>query len=442
MENNFDTICAISTPIAVGAIGIIRVSGDRAFEIVSKIFSKSLKIGRINYGHITHEGKILDEVIVLPFKAPKSYTGEDVVEIQSHGNPTILNSILQLVISCDARPAQRGEFTKRAFLNHRIDLSQAEAIMDIINSKSSKSAENALNNLGGYLKNKIDEIKNSLTELYSKLIASIDFPEDVAELDDKYIVTICNDNIQKIDNILENSKSHDFIRDGINACLIGRPNVGKSSLFNSLLNYTRAIVTPIEGTTRDTIKETINLDGYLVNFIDTAGIRDKDKADTVEQIGIEQSIKAINTSQIVMFLFEKSKTEIDKNLVELAKDKNILYIQTKADILSDTENSCDTIVTSSKTAFGIDVLKNKLKEIITALIPDDTDYTTNLRQQNCLIKAKQSLLNLIETSKSDSNPDLFSYDLKLALLSLGEITGEILTDNILNNIFDSFCIGK
>ena len=441
MENNFDTIVAISTPISLGAIGIIRLSGDKAFEISSSIFSKKIDIGKINYGHVVDNGKILDEVILLPFKSPKSYTGEDVIEFQTHGNPAILDSIMQLILSKGARFACRGEFTKRAFLNHRIDLSQAEAVADIINSKSSKSAQNALNNLGGYLKNKIDDITKSLSELYSRLIASIDFPEDVAELDSKEIVTICSDNILKINNILANSKSHDFIRDGINACLIGSPNVGKSSLFNALLNYTRAIVTPIEGTTRDTIKETINLNGYLINFIDTAGIRDKSKADIVEQIGIDESIKAINSSQIVMFLFEKSKDEIDSKLIELAKDKNIIFVQTKAD-LSDTTDISDIIVTSAKTGFGIDKLKDKISDIIVNLIPADTDYTTNLRQQNCLIKARDCLNNLIETSKLDSNPDLFSYDLKQAILALGEITGEVLTDNILDNIFSSFCIGK
>ena len=441
MENNFDTIVAISTPIALGAIGIIRLSGDRAFEIAGNIFSHKIHIGKINYGHVIDNDKIIDEVILLPFKAPKSYTGEDVIEFQTHGSPAILNNILQLILSKGARHANRGEFTKRAFLNHRIDLSQAEAVIDIINSKSSKSAQNALNNLEGYLKNKIEEIKNNLVELYSKLIATIDFPEDVAELDNNYVVSICNDNITKINNILDNSKSHDFIRDGINACLIGNPNVGKSSLFNALLNYTRAIVTPIEGTTRDTIKEAINLNGYLINFIDTAGIRDKSKADIVEQIGIEQSISAISTSQIVMFLFEKSIDEIDKNLINLAKDKNIIYIQTKAD-LTNNENKGDIIITSAKTGYGIDKLKKKLTDIISTIIPFDTDYTTNLRQQTCLIKARECLLNLINTSKIENNPDLFSYDLKQAIVALGEITGEILTDEILDNIFSSFCIGK
>ena len=255
---------------------------------------------KINYGFILDENKEkIDEVILLPFVAPHSYTGEDVIEIQTHGNPTILNTILELILSKGARIAQRGEFTKRAFLNHRIDLSQAEAVLDIIHSKNMKSAKNALNNLSGALAQKINLIKEDLIKLYSKVIASIDFPEDVAEIETKEIVSICTDNINKINEIVKNAKSHDFIKDGFNVSLIGKPNVGKSSLFNAILNYNRSIVTSIEGTTRDTIKEAINLNGYLINFIDTAGIRDKNKADFVEQIGIDNSLESIDNSEIV-----------------------------------------------------------------------------------------------------------------------------------------------
>ncbi|MBE7707869.1 MAG: tRNA uridine-5-carboxymethylaminomethyl(34) synthesis GTPase MnmE [Cyanobacteria bacterium SIG27] len=440
MENNFDTICAIITPLSVGAVGIIRLSGCKAFEITQSIFDKKITPKMINYGHIIDNGAILDEVIVLPFVSPHSYTGEDVVEIQTHGNPVIVNSILELILSKGARLANRGEFTKRAFLNHRIDLSQAEAVLDIIQSKSSKSAQNALSNLGGYLKNKVNEIKNNLIEVYSRVIASVDFPEDVAEVDENYIETICNDNIQTIEEILSNSKSHDFIRDGLNACLIGKPNVGKSSLFNSLLNYNRAIVTHIEGTTRDTIKEAINLNGYLINFIDTAGIRDKNQADLVEQIGIDNSLESIDNSEIVLFLFEKSIDEIDNELIERAKDKEVLFIKTKCDINTDNIENCIEI--SSKTGFGINILKEKVTEIIKNLIPNDSNYTTNKRQQTCLLRAKEALENVLETIKLNPDADLYAMDLKHAILALDEITGEVLTDTILDNIFDNFCIGK
>ena len=442
MENNFDTICATLTPQALCAVGIIRISGENAFLIANEIFSKKINPKMINYGFILDEAKNkLDEVILLPFVAPHSYTGEDVVEIQTHGNPAIINSILELILSKGARIAQRGEFTKRAFLNHRIDLSQAEAVLDVISAKSTKSAQNALNNLGGYLKEKINLIKTDLVEIYSKVIASIDFPEDVAEVDNKAIVSICSDKIQQIEDILKNAKSHDFIRDGLSACLIGVPNVGKSSLFNSLLNYSRAIVTDIAGTTRDTIKETINLDGYLINFIDTAGIRDKNKADLVEQIGIENSIKAIQESDIVLFLYEKSFSEIDKKLLEIAKDKQILFIKTKADIIPKNDD-INAIEISSKSGFGIDILKNKISSLIKNLIIEDTNFTTNKRQQSCLIKAKDALENVIKTSNECDLADLYAMDLKGAILALDEITGEVLTDEILDNIFSNFCIGK
>ena len=442
MENNFDTICATLTPQALCAVGIIRISGENAFLIANEIFSKKINPKMINYGFILDEAKNkLDEVILLPFVAPHSYTGEDVVEIQTHGNPAIINSILELILSKGARIAQRGEFTKRAFLNHRIDLSQAEAVLDVISAKSTKSAQNALNNLGGYLKEKINLIKTDLVEIYSKVIASIDFPEDVAEVDNKVIVSICSDKIHQIEDILKNAKSHDFIRDGLSACLIGVPNVGKSSLFNSLLNYSRAIVTDIAGTTRDTIKETINLDGYLINFIDTAGIRDKNKADLVEQIGIENSIKAIQESDIVLFLYEKSFSEIDKKLLEIAKDKQILFIKTKADIIPKNDD-INAIEISSKSGFGIDILKNKISSLIKNLIIEDTNFTTNKRQQSCLIKAKDALENVIKTSNECDLADLYAMDLKGAILALDEITGEVLTDEILDNIFSNFCIGK
>ena len=440
MENNFDTICAIITPLSLGAVGIIRLSGDKSFEIAQSIFDKKIKPKMINYGHIVDNDTVLDEVIVLPFVSPSSYTGEDVIEIQTHGSPVIINSVLELILSKGARLASRGEFTKRAFLNHRIDMTQAEAVLDIIHSKSTKSAQNALSNLGGYLKNKVNETKNDLIDIYSKVIASVDFPEDVAEVDKNYVVSICNDKILDIDNILSNSRSHDFIRDGLNACLIGKPNVGKSSLFNSLLNYTRAIVTPIEGTTRDTIKEALTLNGYLLNFIDTAGIRDKNQADLVEQIGIDNSLEAIDNSEIVLFLFEKSISEIDKELLDRAKDKQILFIQTKCDINS--SNVKNALQISSKTGFGIDKLKENISDLIKNLIPQDSAYTTNKRQQTCLLRAKEALLNVINTAEFNDDADLLAMDLKQSILALDEITGEVLTDNILDNIFDNFCIGK
>lgn len=444
MNNNFDTIVAIITPLALSAVGIIRISGDKAFEIAQKIFDKKIKPKMINYGHIKDGENVLDEVILLPFKGPNSYTGEDVVEIQTHGSLVILNSVLELILSLGARMAQKGEFTKRAFLNHRIDLSQAESVMDIIEAKSQKAAQDSLSNLGGYLKEKTNEIKNNLVELYSRLIAAIDFPEDVKEVDTKAVVSICSDNILKIEEILNNSKSHNFIRDGISACLIGKPNVGKSSLFNSLLNYQRAIVTQIEGTTRDTIKETLNLGGYLVNFIDTAGIRDKNKADLVEQIGIDNSIETIKNSQIVLFLFENSLNEIEPELIELAKDKKAIFVHTKSDLNPEIIENAINI--STKDNNSISNLKDEILKVVKELIPQETSYTTNKRQQDCFLKCLNSLKMVLKTATEpnffDDCADLYTLDLKQAIIELDEITGEVLTDKILDNIFENFCIGK
>ena len=444
MNNNFDTIVAIITPLALGAVGIIRISGEKAFEIAQKIFDKKIKPKMINYGHIKDGKNVLDEVILLPFKAPNSYTGEDVVEIQTHGSLVILNSVLELVLSLGARMAQKGEFTKRAFLNHRIDLAQAESVMDIIEAKSQTAAQDSLSNLCGYLKEKTNEIKNNLVELFSRLIAAIDFPEDVKEVDTKAVVSICSDNILKIEEILNNSKSHNFIRDGISACLIGKPNVGKSSLFNSLLNYQRAIVTQIEGTTRDTIKETLNLGGYLVNFIDTAGIRDKNKADLVEQIGIDNSIETIKNSQIVLFLFENNLNEIEPELIELAKDKKAIFVHTKSDLNPEIIENAINI--STKDNNSISNLKNEILKVVKELIPEETSYTTNKRQQDCFLKCLNSLKMVLKTAVEpnffDDCADLYTLDLKQAIIELDEITGEVLTDKILDNIFENFCIGK
>lgn len=445
MDNIFDTIVAIITPIAYGAVGIIRISGDKSFEIAKKIFSRKFEENKIKVGYIIDDdGKKLDEAVLLAFKNPKSYTGEDVIEIQTHGNPVILNKVLELILKNGARLAQKGEFTKRAFLNGRIDLTQAESVLDVIQSKSDKSAKSAMLGLSGHLKKEINEIKDDLKNLYSKIIASIDFPEDVKDVSKKETQNVSNSSIEKINKLIQDSNSHNFIKDGVSVCLIGKPNVGKSSLFNALLNYSRAIVTNIAGTTRDTIKETLNLEGYPVNFVDTAGIRDKNNADKVEKIGIENSIKEIEISNIVLFLFENNPSEIDESLISLAKDKKVIFIKTKSDI--NTQNPYkDALEISSKTGFNIETLKNKIVEFIKQMSPDDNIYFINKRQQDCLIKAKEALLNVLKTIEEDmltDIADLIAMDLKSAILAFEEISGEVFEDNILDNIFSNFCIGK
>lgn len=445
MNNIFDTICAIITPLAYGAVGIIRISGNKSFEIANEIFSRKFTKNSFTYGHIIDENNSkIDEVILLAFENPKSYTGEDVIEIQSHGNPAILNSILNLILKKGARLAQKGEFTKRAFLNGRLDLTQAESVLDIIEAKSEKSAKNALLGLDGYLKKEITSLKEELKTLYSKLIASIDFPEDVKEVSKDEIEEISNKTLINIDNILKNSLSHNFLKDGFNVALIGKPNAGKSSLFNALLNYDRAIVTNIAGTTRDTIKESLNLEGYIINFTDTAGIRDKNKADTVEKIGIENSINEIENSDIVLFLFENDINEIDNSLINLAKNKKTIFLKTKSDINNLPCPSC-AIKISSKTGYNLDTLKNEIINYIKTKMPDESIYCVNQRQIGCLNMAKNSIQNVLKTLNEgllDDDADLFAIDIKQAILAFEEMSGEVFEDDILDKIFSNFCIGK
>ncbi len=442
MKYTFDTICAIATPLSTGGIGVIRISGENAFTIVQNIFNKKIVPKVINHGWIINENKKIDEVIILPFIAPHSYTGENVAEIQTHGSPVVINEVLNLVLKQGARLAQRGEFTKRAFLNHKIDLSQAEAVLDLINAKTSKSAHGAANNLSGSLKVKIEEIKTQISEILGKIIASLDFPEDVAEVEHCEIAEKIRNTINDINEILKNARVHNILRQGIKVAVAGRPNAGKSSLFNALLNLDRAIVTEIEGTTRDTITETLDLNGISTTLIDTAGIREQ-SFDKVEKIGIEQSRLAIEQADIVLCLYDGQcgLGEYDKEIFALAKDKKHIMVRTKCDLCSKSNNK-NEISISSITREGIKELKQEIYQQIIGLNPTENEFLTNQRHQSCLRSALEALNNALEGAERNEMQDLISIDLKTALTSLGEISGEVITDNILNNIFENFCIGK
>ncbi len=456
MENLFDTICAVATPLSAGSIGVIRISGAKSFEIISKIFDKPIKIGMINHGWILADEnrEKLDEVIVLPFQNPKSYTGEDVVEIQTHGSPVIIREILNIVMKKGARLAHRGEFTKRAFLNHKMDLSQAEAVLDLINAKTSKSASLAANNLSGTLKKAIDNIREKIIELLAKITASLDFPEDVAEVEYSEILSVLGKAEKEIKKILENARCHNVLREGIQIAIAGKPNVGKSSLFNALLNINRAIVTDIAGTTRDTISETIDIKGISATLIDTAGIREGKEVDSVERIGVENSKNTIDGADIILCLFdgEKGLENEDEQVFQLARtSKTRLYVETKQDKTGKTNkegeyNAGDTpknpVVISSKTLYGIENLKNTIFSAILGVNIEDTGFLTNQRHQEALQKALLHIEYAKGAAMSEELQDLISIDVKSALLSLGEISGEVVTDEVLNRIFDSFCIGK
>ena len=455
MENMFDTICAIATPLSAGSIGIIRISGEKSFEIIEKIFSRKIKPEMINHGWIIDNktGQKLDEVIVLPFKNPKSFTGEDVIEIQTHGSPVIIREILNLVLENGAKLAQRGEFTKRAFLNHKMDLSQAEAVLDLINAKTSKSASLAANNLCGTLKNEINNIREDLIEILAKITASLDFPEDVKEVEYPEILSVLEKSQTKIKKILQNARCHNILREGIQIAIAGCPNVGKSSLFNALLNIQRAIVTDIAGTTRDTISETIDIDGISATLTDTAGIREGD-IDKVEKIGVENSKSVIDNSDIILCLFDGTKglQSEDTEVFELSEtSKKRLYIETKQDATGKSQsqealNMGDSpknpIIISSKTMYGIENLKKAIFNEILGSNVEDSGFLTNQRHQESLKKALSHIEMAQSAAQQEELQDLISIDIKSALISLGEISGEVVNDEVLDHIFDSFCIGK
>ena len=438
----FDTIAAIATPIGTGGVGVIRISGDKSFDIVDKIYSKhNLEAGRISHGWIVDEDKKIDEVLLLPFKNPHSYTGEDVIEIHCHGGINVVRNILDVVLKNGARMAERGEFTKRAFLNKKMDLSQAEAVADLIHAKTRDFAKQSAKNLSGVLSSKIKEIRKDIFDVLSKIIAGIDFPEDVAEPEYDYIISEFEKALEKIDKILAFANSSNIMRQGIKIAIVGKPNVGKSSLFNTLLNVERAIVTDIAGTTRDVLKETLDWD-VAITLVDTAGIRDNDEVGKVEEIGIEYSKQSADEADLVLFLYDASKgmNDDDKAILDLIKDKNHIIIANKSDLI--TEKQKDVFYLSTKTKEGLEELKNKIKEASYNFSLEDTEFITNNRQQDCLVKCKESLTQALEAAKIHELQDLISIDLKSALLFLDEITGEVITDDILNNIFDHFCIGK
>ena len=442
MSNFFETIAAPATPLSYGGIGVIRISGDEALNIVSKFFNKKIKENSINHGWIIDNDKKIDEVIVLYFKAPKSYTGEDVIEIQTHGSPVVIKKILNLLLDSGARLADRGEFTKRAFLNRKMDLTEAEAVLDLINSKTTKSASKNASNLSGVLYLEISKMRERIIEILAKITASIDFPEDVKEVSYNEIINSLVPIKEKIENILKNAKNHNILREGINISVIGRPNVGKSSLFNALLNLERAIVTDIAGTTRDTIKESFEIKGILATLTDTAGIREDENIDKVEQIGIKQAKNSIAESDIVLLLFDgiEGITKDDREIFELAKGKKSILVATKADIQEIKYENAISI--SSKTGYNIDKLKNLIYEALIDFNIDDSEFTTNQRQQKSLKDALDFINNALFAAQNEELQDLISIDIKSALVSLGEISGEVINDEILNGIFEKFCIGK
>ena len=450
------TIAAISTAPGIGGIGIIRMSGKESFDILKKIFvpvSNTPEKGySIKYGKIYDGDEIVDEVLVSYFIAPKSYTTENMCEINSHGGMVVMKRILDLCLKNGADLAEPGEFTKRAFLNGRIDLTQAEAVIDVINSKTEKEAKSSMNQLEGNLSKRIKEIRDDLISGMADIDVSIDYPEyDIEEVTNLNISDILERNRKRLEE-LENSFSNGkILREGIKTAIIGRPNAGKSSLLNLLLNEERAIVTEIEGTTRDTIEEFISLGGVPFKIIDTAGIRETD--DTVEKIGVQKAIDIAKDSDLVIAIFDITKklTEEDKKILEILKDKKSINILNKIDLnqigvdKKIFEKYSNNIVTiSTKTQEGVPELLDMMQKlVVTEEIKNDGELLViNSRHKALVHKAIMSLEKAEETLTMGMPVDVVAIYIKEILEELGKITGETVTDDIISEIFSKFCLGK
>jgi tRNA modification GTPase trmE len=453
----FDTIAAISTPKGEGGIGIIRISGDKSFEILSKIFNtknpnKDLGFYKFNYGFIHDKGKIIDEVMIVRMKAPKTYTCEDVVEINCHGGYFVTEKVLELVLKNGARHAEKGEFTKRAFMNGRIDLSQAEAVMDLIHGKTEKSISLSLDQLRGDLKNKINNFKKSLLDVTAHVNVVLDYPEE--GIDDPLPENL-RKNLEKVyeeaNLLIESYDKGKKIKEGIKTVIVGKPNVGKSTLLNSLLREERAIVTHVPGTTRDIIEEIINIKGIPLVLTDTAGIRKTD--DIVENIGVEKSKQLIEKADLILLVLDASEKleKEDMEVIEKIKENNkkTIVLLNKIDLerkLDLSSYNLENIVEiSAKDNIGIEEMEDKIYSYI---VEEDVENTsekliiTNIRHKTALEKTKEAVKNIFETIDTGMPMDLISVDLKEALDSLSEITGEISSEDILEHIFGNFCVGK
>lgn len=456
----FDTIAAISTAPGEAGISIVRISGNEAIKIVSALFKSKnninlnkVKSHTVHYGFIydNENDELYDEVLVNVMRKPHTYTKEDIVEINCHGGYMPSYRILQLVLKKGARLAEPGEFTKRAFINGRIDMSQAEAVIDIIRSKTELSEKYAVMQLRGSVKNKINNIKNSLIKLIAHIFALMDFPdEDVELIKDSELVGGIKKAISDIDEIVKNSDKGRILREGLSTVIVGKPNAGKSSLLNALLDENRAIVTEIPGTTRDVIEEYINIKGIPVKLVDTAGIRETEEV--VEKIGVIKSKEKINDADIVIFVIDNSRKfeKEDKEILKMLNGKNVIYVLNKIDLPSEIDKemidkiSNKTLIElSSKTKYGIDKLENRIYNIVFEKnISNDEFLLTNLRHKDALIKAKENLESCLKTINDGLTEDFVSIDLNAAIDNLGLITGETANEDLINEVFNKFCVGK
>ena len=448
-----DTIAAISTTLGVGAIAIVRVSGKDAIKIVNKVFSGDLlkkDSHTISYGYIKDNEEVIDEVLVSVMKSPKTFTIEDVVEINCHGGIITTKKILEILLKNGCRLAEPGEFTKRAFLNGRIDFTKARAIMDLITTKSESARRIAISNLQGNTTNKIQELRKKLVSIISNIEVNIDYPEylDIEEMTKEKINESLDEIKISLDKIINNSKNSKLIKEGINVSIIGRPNVGKSSILNQLLQEEKAIVTSIAGTTRDTVEGSIVIDGIQLNLIDTAGIRKTN--DLVEKVGVEKSLKTIDEVDLVIIVLNNNEklTKEDFDILEKTKNKKRIIVINKNDLDKKIDinkiNEKNIIYTNTLSYEGIESLILKIKEMFNMeqLDVKDFNYVSNVDQLNRLYDAKKSLEDVEKGLKNDLPIDMIEIDLKNIWTILGEIIGETYTDELLDNLFRDFCVGK
>lgn len=455
------TIAAISTAVGEAGIGIVRMSGNRSLEIANKIFRGSVvdkldasKNRKMVYGHIVKGEEVIDEVLISYMKGPHTYTREDVVEIYCHGGIISVRKVLDLCLKSGARLSEPGEFTKRAFLNGRLDLSQAEAVMDIINAKTEKSYETSLSQLEGALSKKIKELRDDILNILARVEASIDYPgedsvEDVAYREILEKGSYVRDEIEKL---IQTSQRGTILRDGLNTVILGKPNVGKSSLLNAILRENRAIVTDVPGTTRDVIEEFINIDGIPLKVVDTAGIRDTE--DLVEKIGVDKARGMVDNADLIIAVFDASK-ELDgedREIIDLIKDKKAIVIINKIDLdrkfdqaylLGNLANK-EIIESSMVEEIGLEELEDAIKEMFYSgnLELGSDIVVTNIRHKNQLEKAKNNIEDVIEAAEMNVPIDCVEVDLKSCWENLGEISGDTVGEDILDKIFSEFCLGK
>ena len=447
-----DTICAIGTLVGESSINVIRVSGSESINIVNKLFNKDLtkkETYTITYGFIMDKDEKIDEVLVSVFKSPKSFTGEDIVEINTHGGKTAANKIMELLLNNGARLAEPGEFIKRRFLNGKIDLIQAESINDMISSSTEAARKMSMKGISKELSKKINDLKDNILPIIANIEVNIDYPE----YEDAVVVTreIIKEKMSyiqtKIKELVDTSDNGLIIKNGINISIVGKPNVGKSSILNSLLGEDKAIVTDIKGTTRDIVEGSITLNGILVNLYDTAGIRETNEL--VESIGIEKSIKKIDDSNLILFVIDSSSKfeEEDKKVLDTLKDKKVLVVYNKIDLAKQKIKELekfDSIEISSKEPDKIELLKKKIIEILNLddIANSDFTYISNARQISLLKKCLEITYKIDEEIKNEIPVDLIEINIQELWQTLGEITGSVYKEELLDEIFSKFCLGK